>query len=82
MLKVCSTGFRGGWGDGINDTGVSFKVKAKTNQQANKRAPSSLVKMKGHNVTLKQALQARAALYGYMLDPAWFCNNFYLRSKD
>ena len=32
-------------------------------------------------MALKQALQARAAVYGNLLDASWFCKNFDLSSK-
>ena len=49
---------------------LAIKLNLKTNQQANERALRNLLQSKGRNISLKQALQARAAVYGYALDPA------------
>ena len=60
---------------------LAIKLNLKTNQQANERALRNLLQSKGRNISLKQALQARAAVYGHALDTAWFCKNFDLCSR-
>ena len=40
-----------------------------------------MAKAKGSAESLKQALQARAAIYGEMLDPSWFRSAFNLSGK-
>ena len=47
-----------------------MKLNLKTNQQANEKVLLNLLKSKGQKVGLKQMLQARAAVYGPLLDPA------------
>ena len=60
---------------------LAIKLNLKTNQQANERALSQLSKSNSLHGGLKQTLQARAAVYGKLLDPAWFCQNFELSAK-
>ena len=49
---------------------LALKLNLKTNQQANEKVLLNLLKSKGQKVGLKQMLQARAAVYGTLLDPA------------
>ena len=49
---------------------LAIKLNLKTNQQANEKVLLSLVKSGGKSAGLKQTLQARAAVYGSLLDPA------------
>ena len=48
---------------------LAIKLNLKTNQQANERALVQLVQAKARSGELKQALQARAAVYENLLDP-------------
>ena len=49
---------------------LAIKLNLKTTQQANEKVLLSLLKSEGKNSGLKQTLQARAAVYGSLLDPA------------
>ena len=49
---------------------LAIKLNLKTSQQANERALSQLLKSPTRNGELKQTLQARAAIYDNLLDPA------------
>ena len=49
---------------------LAIQLNLKTNQQANERALVQLVQSKARSAELKQALQARAAVYENLLDPA------------
>ena len=49
---------------------LAIKLNLKTNQQANERALAQLLQSRGRNSELKQTLQARAAVYDDLLDPA------------
>lgn len=49
---------------------LALKLNIKTSQQANEKVLLSLLKPGGENAGLKQTLQARAAVYGALLDPA------------
>ena len=49
---------------------LALKMNLKTSQQANEKVLLSLLKPGGENAGLKQTLQARAAVYGALLDPA------------
>ena len=60
---------------------LALKLNFKTSQQANEKALRQLLNAKGSAYALKQALQARAAVYEEMLDPAWFVKNFDLSAK-
>ena len=44
----------------------------KMTQQANEKELHELFKPKGPYPELKRTLQARAAIFGDLLDPAWF----------
>ena len=60
---------------------LALKLNFKTSQQANEKALRQLLNAKGSAYGLKQALQARAAIYENMLDPSWFVKNFDLSAK-
>ena len=47
---------------------LALQLNFKTTQQANEKALRSLLKSQGLATDLKQALQARAAVYGELLD--------------
>ena len=47
---------------------LALQLNFKTTQQANEKALRSLLKSQGLATDLKQALQARAAVYGDLLD--------------
>ena len=49
---------------------LALKLNFKTTQQANEKALLSVLQSKGKAADLKQTLQARAALYGELLDPS------------
>ena len=49
---------------------LALKLNFKTTQQANEKALRSLIKSNGSASELKQSLQARAAIYGAMLEPS------------
>ena len=49
---------------------LAVKLNLKTNQQANERALVQLIQSQTRSGGLKQALQARAAVYDKLLDPA------------
>ena len=49
---------------------LALKLHFKTTQQANEKALANLIKQKDTATDLKQMLQARAALYGQLLDPS------------
>ena len=49
---------------------LALKLNLKTSQQANEKVLLSVVKSGGKKAGLKQILQARAAVYGGLLDPA------------
>ena len=59
---------------------LAIKLNLKTIQHANERALEKLVK-ETRSGGLKQTLQARAAIYNNVLDPAWFCKSYDLSSK-
>ena len=49
---------------------LALKLNFQTTQQANEKALHDLFKSKGPSPDLKQTLQARAAIYGSLLDPS------------
>ena len=49
---------------------LALKLNLKTTQQANEKALLDIKKSRGSSAGLKQASQARAAIYGDLLDPA------------
>ena len=60
---------------------LAIKLNLKTIQHANERALERLETDPTDRGDLKQTLQARAAIYNNILDPAWFCKNYDLSSK-
>ena len=60
---------------------LALKINFKTTQHANEKALLQIIKSKGSAHELKQALQARAAVYGDLLDTAWFTKNSDLSKK-
>ena len=48
---------------------LALKLNLTTTQRANEKALLDLTKSNGSSAGLKQALQARAAMYGELLDP-------------
>ena len=48
---------------------LALKLNLKTSQQANEKVLLSLIRSGGKKAGLKQILQARAAVYGGLLDP-------------
>ena len=50
-------------------------------QQFNEKALRTVLKNKGSCADLKQTLKARAAVYGQLLDPSWFCKGVDLSAK-
>ena len=60
------------WGEPIKDEftkALALKLNLTTAQRANEKALTDLTKSSGGSAGLKQALQARAALYGELLEP-------------
>ena len=62
---------------GENDTfkeydshALALKLNLKTTQQANGMAILDIKRSRGSSAGLKQALQARASIYGDLLDPS------------
>ena len=49
---------------------LALKLNLKTTQQANEKALLDIKKSRGYSTGLKQASNARAAIYGDLLDPA------------
>ena len=60
---------------------LALKLNLTTTQRTNEKALTDLTKASGRSTGLKQALQARAALYGNLLDPNWLVRNSDLSSK-
>ena len=60
---------------------LALKLNITTTQRANEKALMDLTKASGSTAGLKQALQARAALYGDLLEPSWFARNTDLSAK-
>ena len=60
---------------------LALQLNFKTTQQANEKALGDLFKPKSISPGLRQTLQARAAIYGDLLDPSWFVRNSDLSSK-
>ena len=75
---------KGGEEDNFRDQitqALALKLNFKTTQQANEKALRSMLKSRGLATDLRQSLQARAAIYGDLLDPTWFTRNFDLSGK-
>ena len=49
---------------------LALKLNLTTTQRANEKALAELSKSRGKTAGLKQAVQARAALYGELLEPS------------
>ena len=60
---------------------LAQRLNIKTAQQANEKALNNMARDKGSCTELKQAVQARAAVYGHLLNPTWFSKKFDLSSK-
>ena len=60
---------------------LAIKLDLKTKQHANSKALRKLIKAKGVCPTLKQAVQARAAIYGEVGEPKWFVRNTDISAK-
>ena len=63
----------GGREDNLHDQisqALALQLNLKTNQQANEKGLTKLLKAQGSASDLKQALQARAAVYGNLLNPS------------
>ena len=54
---------------------LAIKLDLKTRQHAHKKVLQKLISSGGSCSSLKQALQARAAVYGEVMDPAQFARN-------
>ena len=82
--------------EGVFDSGVNVGPKQETSElawaiaqkymlssarQFNEKTLKTVLKNKGACADLKQALKARAAVYGQLLDPAWFAKGVDLSSK-
>ena len=60
---------------------LAAKLNIKSAQQVNEKSLLKILNDKGSAADLKQAVQARAAVYGSLLDPCWFVKNLDLSSK-
>ena len=60
---------------------LAIKLDLKTKQHANSKALQKLIKAKGVCPTLKQAIQARAAVYGEVGEPTWFVRSTDISAK-
>ena len=60
---------------------LALKLNLTTTQRANEKALKDITKSSGATADLKQALQARAALYGELLEPSYFAKNSDLSLK-
>ena len=60
---------------------LALKLNLKTQQHANEKVLHELVKSGGRCRTLKQAVQARAAVYDEVADPSWFVKNCDIGAK-
>ena len=61
------------WGEPFEDEiaqALALKLNLTTAQRANEKALTDLTKSNGASAGLKQAVQARAALYGELLEPS------------
>ena len=59
----------------------AIKLNLKTVHHANQKALVMLSNEKANKGCLKQTLQARAAVYNNLLEPAWFCKKYDLSAK-
>ena len=60
---------------------LAAKLNIKSAQQVNEKSLLKILNDRGSAADLKQAVQARAAVYGSLLDPCWFVKNLDLSSK-
>ena len=60
---------------------IAQKYMLSSAQQFNEKSLKTVLKNKGACTDLKQALKARAAVYGQLLEPAWFCKGVDLSAK-
>ena len=60
---------------------IAHKYMLSSTQQFNEKSLRTVLKNKGACTDLKQALKARAAVYGQLLDPAWFGKGVDLSAK-
>ena len=60
---------------------IAQKCELGSTQQFNEKALRTILKNKGSCADLKQTLKARAAVYGQLLDPSWFCKGVDLSAK-
>ena len=60
---------------------LALKLDFKTTRQANEKALRSMFQYQCSLTDIKQNLQARAALYGDLLEPSWFTRNTDLGGK-
>ena len=60
---------------------LALKLNLKTHQHANEKVLQEIVKTGGRCRTLKQAVQARAAVYEEVADPSWFVKNCDIGAK-
>ena len=60
---------------------IAFNYMLSPAQQFNEKSLKMVLKNKGTCTDLKQALKARAAVYGQLLEPAWFCKGVDLSTK-
>ena len=87
----CPQGDLSGRSFGVNYSDDSFKSKVcqalalklnlKTHQNANEKVLQEIVKTGGRCGTLKQVVQARAAVYDEVADPSWFVKNCDIGAK-
>ena len=83
QTKGVFSGISGG-GDNFKEEfaqALALKLNLKTTQHANEKALRQLLNAKGAAYSLKQVLQARAAIYENMLDPSWFVKNVDISAK-
>ena len=80
--------FNSVWEDGsdkvVNEQltwALAQKFNLGSTQQANEKALKSIVKKQGSTADLKQAIKARAAVYGSQMDPSWYVKSFDLSAK-
>ena len=93
MSKVAQNGCTGAEGKGNSPSlgsdnfkdyltqALALKLNIKTSQQANEKSLHSIINAKRSSADLKQAVQARAAVYGPLLNASWFAKNYNLSSK-
>ena len=82
---------QGVFGSGVNEGqkqetselawAIAQKYMLSSAQQFNEKTLKTVLKNKGACADLKQALKARAAVYGQLLDPAWFSKGVDLSAK-